>query len=362
MEYINCQKGDDLMVTFTEQEISVIDKKLGFIVFDWAKRLVSQIITKAISSGVDVLYWNTPESLSSGANDTKVDYFYNRLPQQLGFQKEQANLRGKGKEFLWAMHLDSTNNEITASFLAFIKTAAKEVTLDQIPSNLQGAFINMIGRKPFYTKEDIEKVLSRVSGGKQKEKKSLPKYYYDWGSKTWSGAQRFSDKHVETVVLQKLPSEIQDFIEDDPVLLKLWSYFLSQPSHFGADVIGFALVSKISRKTWVINEIQSDCVNSYLSIRGSYYKDKKSAEKQMDWETLKDMLEAQNKSKWIPILEANEAAKQAIMGNPNMIQQLPDNSQDIQKWISENATGQRGLDLVQHFNGVNFNSKIFRVY
>jgi len=52
---------------FTKEEISEIEKNLGFIVFDWAKHLIVHIISQARGKGVDVVYMNTPESLSAGA-------------------------------------------------------------------------------------------------------------------------------------------------------------------------------------------------------------------------------------------------------------------------------------------------------
>jgi hypothetical protein len=88
----------------------------------------------------------------------------------------------------------------------------------------------------------------------------------------------------------------------------------------------------------------------------------------LTWETLKDMLEAQNRSKWISKLEVNEALKNQILDNPGIVGQLPDDSQDIDKWIADRQRemggigAMQGLDLMRHFQSVNFNSRIFKLY
>ena len=122
--------------TFTKEEISIIDKNLGFIVFDWATHLVNHILSAARSEGVEVVYMNTPKTIDSGATqEGKLDFFYERLPPRLGFKKEKVNLRSKGKETLWAYRFDV----ITASCSQFIKLS-QSVALESIPQKYQGAF------------------------------------------------------------------------------------------------------------------------------------------------------------------------------------------------------------------------------
>lgn len=121
-------------IEFTNEEISIIEKNLGFIVFDWAKHLISHIITQARNAGVKTVYMNTIDTLDAGAiTEGKVDYFYERLPGLLGFKKEKANLRGKGAEKLWAYHLDVIN----ASFANVLFKMAKGFKLEELPKRYQ---------------------------------------------------------------------------------------------------------------------------------------------------------------------------------------------------------------------------------
>jgi len=343
---------------FAKEEISRIEKKLGFIVFDWAKHLIDNVINKARGSGVKVVYMNTKETLDAGAiTDPKTDYFYERLPPLLGFKKEQASLRGKGDETLWAFHLDSVN----ASSLNKLIRMAKQVSINDIPPKYQGAFIKIIGRQDYYNEAEIQRVIDIVSKN-EKSNKSMSKYFYDWDSKTWSGGQQFDSRITENVVLQRVTSEIQNMIQEDPALLKFWSLILSQNQHFGSDVIGFGLVSKVSNDYWVINEIQTDAINAYMKLRRIDQNNDK--EGSMTWETIRDMLVANNKSKWAEKAEASELFKNQLIQNPNLMHQLPDDSVDIEKWITENVnTGVPGMTgLMEHFQSVNFNSRIFKTY
>ena len=348
-------------IKFTREEISIIEKNLGFIVFDWAKHLVNHILSQARNKGVKTVYINTPESLDAGSiTEGKTDYFYERLPQLMGFQKEKVNLRGS-KEVLWAYHFE--RKEALSNLLGLFKIA-KQYALQELPPTYQGAFIGIIGKKPYYDENDVQKVLSVLEKKKKKEK-AMSKYYYDWDSKQWSGGQRFSNQVVENVVLQKMTSEVQDLIQSEPALLKFWAYILSQSQHFGPDVVGFALVSKIQSDAWVVNEIQTDAINAYLKIRRERSEEEMS--KGLTEDTLKDMLEAQNRSKWIAKIEMYPEFKQQLLNNPGIIQQLPDDSQDIEKFISEQQTQMRdmgttpGLNLMQHFQSINFNTRIFRI-
>ena len=110
-------------IVFSPQEISIIEKNLGFIVFDWSKHLIHHILSQASQQGVKIVYMNTSKTLQSGnTSETKTDFFYEKLPPLIGFKHEKANLRGKGLETLWAYHLDVVRS---ASFYNFIN----EITL-----------------------------------------------------------------------------------------------------------------------------------------------------------------------------------------------------------------------------------------
>jgi len=357
---------------FTPEEISVIDKNLGYIIFDWPKSLINNIIYKARQGNVEKLYMNTSKTLDSGANDAKTSYLYERLPASLGFKKTLVDLRGKGKEELWMMDL----NDATTAKLAydFVKTAQEDrsFTIDQIPSGLQGAVINIIGRKDKYLKSELQRVISilEMKAGKNKESpKQVAKWAYDWGSKTWSGSQRFDNRVTETVVLQKIPEQIHDMLLSNPVLKKFWSFLLTHAGHFDdsdKNVVAFALVS-MKGKRWVINEIQTDNIQKYLDIRAKYYKNRgKDKAEKVTWDTIKDMLEAQNRSNWIAKLESLPQLKEQIINNPNIIGQLPDNNTDIDKWLQEqqrNMQGQGGagaIDLMRAVQATNFNKRVFK--
>ena len=353
---------------FTPEEISVIDKNFGFMVFDWAKNLITHILTMARENGAKVVYMNTPTSLAVNApvsNDMKAIYFYEKLPPMLGFKKEKVNLRGKGQEELWAYKF--ANDFSTAGIRkAFIKLADRQFTIEQLPSKYQGAFLGILGRRPFYTQEDINRVLEILKTKQGNKGKSGSKFYYDWESTKWTGGQRFDPKKSETVVLQRISDDFTNKCMSNPVLGKFLSFLISQSKHFSSDEIGFALVSKISPKIWVINEIQTDCINHYLDIRNKYYKERSGDKKKnIDWDTLKDMLRGRNRSKWIVKLEGNEPLKQQIIQNPNIIEQLPDDTQDIDKWIKEQRellgdNLQRHEQLRQFLAETNFNIRVLR--
>jgi hypothetical protein len=356
---------------FTPEEISIIDKTFGFMVFDWAKSLITHVLTMAREQGVEVVYMNTPESLSVRApvsNDDKADYFYDKIPPTLGFKKEQANLRRRGNEELWAYRF----NEVTAGMRNVLIKLAKRFTLEQLPSTKQGAFLGIIGKKPFYDDQDLNKVLEVLKQKKEKGDKGGNKgklgstFYYDWDSRK-NSSQLFDDKKQESVVLQRLDDDIFNKYISHPVLGKFLSFLVSQYKHFDAsDVMGFALILKHSSKIWVINEIQTDCINKYMDIRNKYYKGKMGESKKgVDWTTLKDMLQTGNRSKWIAKMEANEPLKQQVMQDPSIINQLPNDTQDIDQWIKDQQadTGdapQIHQQLRQYLAETNFSTRIFK--
>lgn len=350
-------------IEFTREEISHIEKNLGFIVFDWMKNLIGQVISKARSKGVKTVYMNTSETLEAGGiHESKSEYFYEKLPPTIGFQKETINLRGNGEEPLWAYHLDTLPAQ--ASSIEYLIKTANNVALEEIPKKYQGAFIGMIGRKKYYTQEEIKQVFDIVS--KKEKKKAVSKFYYDWESSEWSGEQRFRKDVNELVVIQRISPEIQSKIEADPILLKFWGLMLSEYQHFGVDAVGFALVSPISSEAWVINEVQTDALSAYNQLRRLDRGDKEKSE--MTWDTLKDMLTARNRTQWIWYFEENEDLKNEILQNPNLIEQLPDNVHDIGRWISDNpdtwpATKIHAIEansLNEIFKDTDFSQNIFR--
>jgi len=334
-----------MAIEFTKDEAAYIDKNINDIVFNWSKRLINHIIVEAKNKNVQNIYINTSDTLkATGINENKNNYFYEKLPALIGFTKQSVNLRGK-KETIWEYDLDKINVEQKSEPIENNKPKkskksknGNKIKIEDIPSNRQGLFISIIGRKPFYTAEDVNKVISVVSSKKDNKNKLSARFYYDWNSKTYSGDQNFKSGVTENVVLQKLHTDFQNMINSDPILRKFWSYILSFGGHFGNDVIGFALVSKISNKVWVINEVQSDCINHYLDLRSKSLGWKCDYEKKtgVSWEVVKDMLNTHNKSNWISKIENNEEMKSDFMKNPDLISRLPENTEDIEKWISNN--------------------------
>lgn len=350
-------------LVFTPEEISQIDKKLPFIVFDWAKNLIFHILNKAQNNNVEVVYMNTSKTLYGSNTETKVEYFYEKLPKQLGFKKETVKLRQK-TEIFWAYHFNTT----ASNLLNLVKIATKTFTIEEIPQKYQGAILQIIGRKSAYTIEDIKNAYNIISQ-KSKPKKSVARFFYDW-SKTWSGSQRFMEKissKPDQVVIQKIPSDLQTYISQDEILVKFWNFIMKQSNHFGSDSLGFALVNKYNNKIWVINEIQTDTLNHYLYERNKQWKDKVVEKTETSWDSIKDMLEAQNRSNWIPILETNTRMKEYVMANPNTIGQLCDNSLDIEKWMKEQRENMSNIpqdvidNLTRQIANCNFKSRIILI-
>jgi hypothetical protein len=165
---------------------------------------------------------------------------------------------------------------------------------------------------------------------------------------------------TEKVVVQRLSSQVQDMIEGSEALLKFWSMLLSSSGqHFGNDVIGFTLLSPIKEKTWLINEVQTDCVNSYHRVR-RLDKDTKKKSK-ITWEVVKDILDAQSKSKWKEVIEENHELKHLIMeaNSPeNMIEALPADIEpmdwiksEIKRWDSPQSGGATN-PVSEYFSGL----------
>ena len=340
---------------FTEKEISYIERKLGNIIFNWAKHLVTNVLSRASNEGVKVVYMNTSKTLASGANPDKTDYIYERLPGLLGFKKEKVNLRGR-PEVLWAFHLGGMDVE-SCSFLRVLRVAENDrgdVAFDSVPSGLQGAFVGILGKKPFYTREEIAKVYGIIKD----RRKQKSNFMINWDQK-WDGGQLFKSDVVEDVVRLWLSPEMFEEVKNDPVLIKLYSYLCGKggSGHFTIDTLGFALVSKVKDDVWVINQVQTDSINHYINIRNKYNPKKRTYETKMTWESLKDVLHGQNRDQWVPVLEGNEELKNKVLANPGIMHNLPDDNVNIQDWINQQSED----ELMRHFAGVNFRTGIFRV-
>ena len=354
-----------MSVEFTKEEAAHIDKKMNDIIFDWAKKIINHIITQAKSNGVKKVYMNTLETTTANIkNEEKKEYFYERLPPIMGFTKESVELRGKGVEELWCYDLET----VTASLRNMLIKVAANINLEDLPPNRQGLFISILGRKPFYTSEDVAKVVSILEKKKATQKKGISaRFFYDWNSKDkYSGDQSFLYGYngglAETPVCMKMHSDLQNMINSDPVLRKFWSHILSFGGHYGNDTIGFALVCKYSKDIWVINEIQSDCLNNYLKLRSTAlgWERKDDDKGGTTFEVLKDMLITNNRDKWISRIEVNEGLKNALLANPDLLHRLPDNNKDIDAWILDQKNN--GGELSRHFASINFRQRIFSTY
>jgi len=318
---------------FTQEEIKEINKKLSFVIDKWAHNLINHILKMASDAGVDVVYMNTSKTqMGNVQNDSKSNYFYESLPRESGFVHEVVNLRGRS-ETLWSYRF----NTKTASVM---KLSDREYTINEIPQSYQGAVIKIIGKKPTYTKEELKRVFDIITSRKQEKNGIRSKFFYDW-NKVWSGAQRFKDSVNETVVLQKMSSDIRQLILSSPALTSFWNFLLSQTQHFDADTIRFALISKINQKVWVINEIQTDVINKYRALVNS----SEDYSRKINIDTLKDLLEGNNRSNWIPKVLENNALKESLLNNSNKIYELCQNDVDINQWIKENHNN----ELAQFF-------------
>lgn len=339
-------------ITFTKEEAAYIDKHLNGIVFKWPNKIVSHILSEASKNGVKNVYMNTSKTLKAGGiNDDKNDFFYERLPVMLNFTKAKVNLRGKSEE-MWKFNTEvvAVKNETSATpETTEVKTNKKRgrkskmkdsIKLEDIPENRRGIFISVAGRKEVYDSDDIKKILDILQKKSECKKEEISaKFYYDWNSKTYSGDQNFKSGVTEKAVLLKMHTEFQNYINNDNILSKFWSYILSYSGHFGNDVIGFALVSKLNATTWVINEVQTDSISHYLSLRSKALGWNSDYEKTkgITWEVLKDMLVTNNKNNWIIEIEKNEKMKEDFMNNPELVSRLPekvDMSGEFQKYIS----------------------------
>ncbi len=326
---------------FTAEEVKYINKKLSFIVYDWVKYLVLNIIDEAKSNGIVNLYWNSSVSLAKHApveNEDKKDALYERLPSQMGFVEKHVEFREYGIERLWYMQL----NTVQSSSKKYIKQSGM-VALEQIPPTFQGAAIGILKHRGPYTQDEM-RTLDAVLQNKRRSNEMEKAFWYD-SSKTYDGGgQEFIIGSDEKVFIQQLTKTTIEHIVQDDILLKFFHYIMSIPQHsFSPSMLSFALVAIINENTWLINEIQTDTLSHYKRISDKYFS---NPEKDVDTkdsfkltkETIIDRLRTGNKSVWIPKLE-DETFLQGLIDNPNQLNSLPDNNQvnnagGLDQWIS----------------------------
>jgi hypothetical protein len=323
--------------------------------------LINAIIDLAKSEGVSHLYWNSVDTIDSGnTQESKLDFFYERLPKRLGFRSEFVDLRGHDKERMWYLPLTQEVQAQSVDDPVF--------TLDQIPIGVRAKVQGMLGRVacescydapinhmtekkrpnkkckgcrgkgidhpgPFKKSELVRifEILKKSEAKKKerrdKENKLMRGFSYD-AKGVWHGAQRFTNVK-EKIIKQRIKRSTLDQIlnRHDPILDKFLSYLLSQGGHFDDDVLGFALVAPISPDTWVINEIQTDSLNAYMNEKSQALgmRDRPAGNKVLDKDVVRDMLTARNKSLWVPKLEDdNFLAK--IREDSSLIDRLPDDT------------------------------------
>ena len=316
-------------MTFTKEEILEIDKTMGRITTGWKYRFIQKVIELATKSGVKQLYWNSSETLNAGGiNEGKKEYFYEKLPQEMGFKMTQVNLRGKGNERMWVLPLSQK------------KYASNNlITLEQIPKNLQGAVIGMLRSRGPYRINDLKNVLQIIKEGKKQ--KRTGDFSYDTSSQ-WNSGQQFTNKS-EMIVKQKIDiNMINDIIKSgSPAIKKFISYIIDPTQHFSSDsdVTGWALISTIKNDIWVINQIQTDTINKYRKIRDEILKDTQTRKNILDIDSITDRLNAANKSVWIDKLN-DEEFLQKIQEDISIIQRLPTNDEvdrygGTDKWLED---------------------------
>lgn len=343
---------------FNQEEIKEIKKYLGPIIESWAVNLIKHIIDEARSQGVSTVYMNTSETVRGNiGNEEKNIYFYEKLPQQMGFVKERAELR-EDPEIYWSYHLNKTKE--SSNLYNLLILAQRTILYEEIPVAYRNNVIQMFGRKKQYTIEQLKQVLKQV------ENKKAEKFFYSWGKK-WTGGQRFMErfnpKLHDDVVTQHLTPEIRNFILQNPTLTKFFGFILSQMQHgfSSQDTIGFGLIHKVNKDVWIINEIQTDVINQYKKVISYSQKSNK-----ISLEALLDLLFAANKKNWIPYVQNNEAFRNSLLDNPRQIDQLCTDDINIDKWMKEQRGENQGQNLQNELvrnlvNARNNGKKIIRI-
>ena len=315
------------MDNLTKEDFQEIESKLGYLINNWYIELVNTIINLAKKENVKKLYWNSSETLGNyGANESKTKFFYESLPSQMGFVKTKANLRGKGEENLWAMDLG--RNSYAAEGL---------ISLEQIPKAYQGAVIGILKSRGPYKKEELKRVLEIIKNSKERKKdfNKTDSFSYN-ASQTWDGGQQFTGKE-ETIVKQKLSSRlISHILETGSSPVKTFLSNLIDPNqHFDADVVGWALISKVNQDEWVINQIQTDTVNKYLKAKSKVLNEMKIEDKVLDRQSIIDRVYARtNSSIWTSKVENDPEFLRVLQNDPSIIQQLPGDQDLSERGIS----------------------------
>jgi len=197
-----------------------------------------------------------------------------------------------------------------------------------------------------------ESILNRMENAHEWGKDRAEKYYVKEDS--WSGAQRFHEDTHEKVIPIRFSSEKYMELYNDPILKK---FLQIKSNHFGGvtDPIGWALVSPINKNIWVINQVQSDIIPKFLSI-----KQQVSRPEKINSDEVITRLQATGREAWIPFVQGNPQLMGALMESPNEINNLPANLTDpnrIQQFINEQTEGiqqgqvqtfsEEGLELTQ---------------
>ena len=91
---------NDVLSNLSIEQLDYIREKLNYVINEWYYHVFQNVWLQAKENGVTDLYMNTSKSLSGGANEGKSIFLYEKLPKELGFVKENVNLRGQ-EEKLW---------------------------------------------------------------------------------------------------------------------------------------------------------------------------------------------------------------------------------------------------------------------
>jgi len=323
------------MANLTKEDFLEIEKKLGYVINNWYNDLINTIISVASKEGVKKLYWNTSKTLSAGGiNDAKKNFFYETLPNNFGFKKEKQVLRNKTEEEFWVKNLQK--NSYASEGL---------IPLELVPKAYQGAVIGILkGNRGPYTKEELSKVLKIIKEGKERKRDLTKEDYFTYNSSAeWKNAQRFSDAN-EMIIKQKLSSELVSHILEtgSPATKVFLSNLITPSQHFDSDVIGWALVAKISPEEWVINQVQTDTINDYREAKKEALGGEKRRERVLSKESIIDRLDAANKFMWSEKANNDESFLRMLQNNISTLQSLPTNDQlqesglSVDAWWSQN--------------------------
>jgi hypothetical protein len=74
-------------------QLKHIKEKLAWLIDGWHKLVFQNVWEQAMQQGVKHLYWNTPNTVDSDANQAKLNHLYQAVPKDLGFSKKRDKLR-----------------------------------------------------------------------------------------------------------------------------------------------------------------------------------------------------------------------------------------------------------------------------